>query len=153
MIYCLRIWYWWGEPLLLVSPFWPGTTSCLCCTLSASCSGRSPEEKKHQSVQMFVEIWDMGIIALQNKQADGLTAGLRGSSGSCGGYTFRFLLSQFFDSSKVLVWRHESCWGPPPRTGNLDRHLGKGVKRHDIAYVCYTSSDTHDQQIIHNNTR
>lgn len=58
------------------------------------------------------------LFTLHHTLAGRLTAGLRGSSGSWGGYTFRFLLSQFLDSRDVLVWRHESCW-EPPRICNL----------------------------------
>lgn len=65
------------------------------------------------------------------KQTGRLTAGLGGSSVSWGGYTCLFLLSQFFDSREALVWRHDSCWGPPPTTCSLDRRLGK--MRKDIS--------------------
>lgn len=39
-----KIRYCWGNSRLWVSPFWPGTTSCLCCTWSASGCGGPPEE-------------------------------------------------------------------------------------------------------------
>lgn len=61
------------------------------------------------------------------------TAGLRRSSSCWGGNSFRFLLSQVFESSDALVWRHESCWGP--RAGNLERHSGTGTQKVLIEYV------------------
>jgi len=67
------------------------------------------------------------------------TAGLRRSSSCWGGNSFRFLLSQVFDSSDALVWRHESCWGP--RAGNLERHSGTG-KTKGFNWICAHSHVT-----------
>lgn len=112
-----------------ISPFLPGTTSCLCYTWSAFCCGGPPAAEKEAQVKGYVEtcrppileglyvvvnhisnVGDVESVQLSPKQR--LTAGLLGSSDSWGGYTFKFLFSQFFASREALVWRHDSCWWP-----------------------------------------
>lgn len=87
---------------------------------------------------------DVESVQLSHKQR--LTAGLLGSSDSWGGYTFKFLFSQFFASREALVWRHDSCWWP---TGlcNLEKHR-EGDTFVWVCYITFTAISIKNKQGI-----